>query len=363
MLSAIVLCAGSGTRFDKEKNKVLFKINNKRIFEYSVDLLLKKCDEVIIVCQKEEESLFNYKNAKIVYGSNYRHLSVLNGLKEALYDTVLIHDGARPFLQEDDLDNLINKLKTNDAAFLAKKVVNTIKTTDLNTLDRNNLIEALTPQGGSKQLFIDGINECIKTNVVPTDDISCIENMNKKIEIVFSSEKNIKITTKEDYEMNNVKIPKIGHSFDIHQLVEGRDLYLGGIKLDYHLGLLGHSDADCLLHAISESMLGALSLGDLGTIFPDNDPKYKGIDSKEILKYINKLIIEKGYVVGNIDSTVYLELPKMKPHILSIRECISQILNIDIELISVKATTYEKLGPIGEGKAIAAEAVCLLVQK
>lgn len=155
-------------------------------------------------------------------------------------------------------------------------------------------------------------------------------------------------------------IPKIGHSYDIHQLVENRELYLGGVKIDYHLGLLGHSDADCLLHAISESLLGALALGDLGTIFPDNDPKYQGIDSKIILNHIHSIVKNKGYSIGNIDTTVYLELPKMKPHIISIRKCIAELLEISIDLVSVKATTFEKLGPIGEGKAIAAESICLL---
>ncbi|MFI3329287.1 MAG: 2-C-methyl-D-erythritol 2,4-cyclodiphosphate synthase [bacterium] len=361
MVSAIILCAGLGTRFDKEKNKVLFSINNKPIYQYSVDILEKYCDEIIVVCKEEEKEYFHYKKTKIVVGGEYRHLSVLNGLKEAKHDKVLIHDGARPYLQEDDLNKLINKLDNCDAAFLAMKVKNTIKdiSNNLTTLTRDNLIEALTPQGGDKQLFIEGINNCIKDNFIPTDDICVIERLgNKKIEVVLSSEKNIKITTKEDYKM----LPKIGHSFDIHKLVENRDLYLGGIKLDYHLGLLGHSDADCLLHAIAESLLGALALGDLGTIFPDNDPKYKGIDSKKILEHIYDIVKAKGYAIGNIDSTVYLELPKMNPHILDIRKCISNILKIDIDLISVKATTYEKLGPIGEGKAIAAEAVCLLVQ-
>lgn len=364
MISAIVLCAGSGSRFDNEKNKVLFKINNKCIFEYSVDLLLDKCDEVIIVCKKEEENFFKYRNVKIVYGLDYRHLSVLNGLNAASFDKVLIHDGARPYLQEEDLNNLILKLNNKDAAYLVKNVVNTIRTKDNITLNRDELVEALTPQGGNKQLFIDAINKCVEDNIIPTDDISALLHLgNFKIEAVYSSDKNIKITTKGDYKMTNVIIPRIGHSFDIHQLVTNRDLYLGGIKIDYHMGLLGHSDADCLLHAIAESFLGALSLGDLGTIFPDNDPKYKGIDSKTILKHVYDIILSKGYVVSNVDSTVYLELPKMKPHILNIRECISQILNIDIECISVKATTYEKLGPIGEGKAIAAEAVCMLIKK
>ncbi len=153
---------------------------------------------------------------------------------------------------------------------------------------------------------------------------------------------------------------RIGHSFDIHALVEERPLWLGGIQIPFDKGLLGHSDADVLLHAISEAILGALALGDLGTHFPDTDPKYKGIDSKLILKDVLMLMQDKGYMIGNIDATVYAEVPKLNPHILAIRESIARMMSIDLDLVSVKATTYEKMDAIGEQKAMAAEAVVLL---
>lgn len=153
---------------------------------------------------------------------------------------------------------------------------------------------------------------------------------------------------------------RIGHAYDIHRLVEGRDLILGGIKIPHEKGLLGHSDADCLLHAIAESLLGALALGDLGTFFPDNDPKYQGMDSKIILVECYKMIKNLGYKIVNIDSTIFAQKPKIKPYSKDMRECIALLLNIDVNMISIKATTFEKLGPIGEEKAIAAEAVCLL---
>lgn len=156
---------------------------------------------------------------------------------------------------------------------------------------------------------------------------------------------------------------RIGHAYDIHQLVEGRNLYLGGIKIEHTKGLLGHSDADCLLHAIAESMLGALALGDLGTHFPDNDPLCKDMDSKDILKKCYEIIKSKGYYVVNIDSTIYAEKPKIKPLSLEMRKVIANILETSIDNISVKATTFERLGPIGEEKAIAAEAVCILDNK
>lgn len=153
---------------------------------------------------------------------------------------------------------------------------------------------------------------------------------------------------------------RIGYSRDTHVLIENRDLFLGGIKIPFEKGLLGHSDADVLLHAIGEAILGALALGDLGTHFPDNDPKYKGIDSKILLKEIVKIMKEKGYKIANVDTMLILELPKMKPYILSIRESIASLLETSVDNVSVKATTNEKMGYLGENLAIEANAVVLL---
>lgn len=153
---------------------------------------------------------------------------------------------------------------------------------------------------------------------------------------------------------------RIGHAWDTHRLVEGRKLILGGIEVKSSLGLLGHSDADVVLHAVSESLLGSLALGDLGYHFSDKDPKNKGLDSKYILKYCYNLILEKGYKINNIDLTIYSENIKIAPIRELIRESISSILEIDIDYISVKATTWEKMGFIGRGEAIACEALCLV---
>ena len=153
---------------------------------------------------------------------------------------------------------------------------------------------------------------------------------------------------------------RIGYSRDTHIFVEDRDLYLGGIKIPYEKGLLGHSDADVLLHAIGEAILGALALGDLGTHFPDNDPKYKNIDSKILLKEIVKMMKEKGYKINNIDTMLILEYPKMRPYILDIRRSIASLLDTDLENVSVKATTNEKMGYLGEGLAIEANAIVML---
>lgn len=153
---------------------------------------------------------------------------------------------------------------------------------------------------------------------------------------------------------------RIGQGYDIHQLAQGRELILGGVKIPHHKGLLGHSDADVLLHAITDALLGALGLGDIGTHFPDTDAKYKGADSIMLLKESYKLITEKGYVLVNADATIIAEKPKLKPYISQIRESIAAALSAEVGAISVKATTGEKMGFIGREEGIAAQAIVLL---
>lgn len=153
---------------------------------------------------------------------------------------------------------------------------------------------------------------------------------------------------------------RIGHGYDVHRLVEGRELILGGVKIEYEKGLLGHSDADVLLHAISDALLGAAALGDIGKHFPDNDPAYKGADSLMLLCRVAELIASHGYRAGNIDATVIAQAPKLAPHIEKMRRNIANALSTDISNVSVKATTEEKLGFTGDGSGISAHAVCLI---
>lgn len=153
---------------------------------------------------------------------------------------------------------------------------------------------------------------------------------------------------------------KVGHSFDIHKLVRNRKLYLGGILLPYNKGLLGHSDADCLLHAITEAIIGALGKGDIGEFFPDSDPLYKGKESRFFLDAINNLLKEEGYKIVNIDAIIYAEKPNLSKYKKIIGNNIASILGIDNHLVNIKATTLEKMGHIGRGKALASEAVVLI---
>ena len=153
---------------------------------------------------------------------------------------------------------------------------------------------------------------------------------------------------------------RIGHGYDVHRLVENRRLILGGVEIDYSLGLLGHSDADVLLHAVCDALLGAAALGDIGGHFPDSDPKYNGISSRKLLRHIVNLINENGYKIENIDCTVIVQKPKIKDYIYNMRKNIAEDCGISITLVNVKATTEEGLGFTGDGSGIAAHAVCLI---
>lgn len=153
---------------------------------------------------------------------------------------------------------------------------------------------------------------------------------------------------------------RIGHGYDVHKLVEGRDLILGGVKIPYEKGLLGHSDADVLLHAVSDALLGAAALGDIGKLFPDTDMQYKGADSLMLMKTAYEAVKEKGYVAENIDATVLCQRPKLRDYIDTMRENIASALGMDIDCVSVKATTEEGLGFTGAGEGIAVHSVCLL---
>lgn len=156
---------------------------------------------------------------------------------------------------------------------------------------------------------------------------------------------------------------RIGQGYDVHRLVEDRDLILGGINIPYEKGLLGHSDADVLVHAIMDALLGALALGDIGKHFPDTDPRYKGADSVELLKHVADIIEEKGYKIGNIDATVIAQAPKLSPYISKMKDRLCEVLGINDNQLNIKATTEEKLGFTGDGSGISSQAVCIVLKK
>lgn len=153
---------------------------------------------------------------------------------------------------------------------------------------------------------------------------------------------------------------RVGQGYDVHRFESGRELWLGGVKIEYPLGLKGHSDADVLLHAVSDALLGALALRDIGYHFPDNDPKYKGADSKQLLKEVARLVLQKGYKVGNIDATIVAEQPKINPYVPAMQEVIAQLLSVEVDQVSIKATTNEQMGFTGRQEGILALATALV---
>ena len=371
MNTALIVAAGAGSRAQLNQSKVLYLINHKPLFMYSVEAFLELGFKIVLVVSKNDlneiQNYINPENVVIVIGGKTRSESVKFGLKVVQTPYVYIHDAARPLITKKAILEIEKSLQFHDAVLLAERLTSSLKRVEhneLSSLKRDAYVLAQTPQA----FLTEKIRYAyIRNEDTYEDDISLYQAFypEEKVFVVYNEDPNLKVTYPIDFQYVKMHLEKeepmrIGHSFDIHQLVDNRPLILGGIQIPYEKGLLGHSDADVLLHAIAEAMLGALSLGDLGTYYPDTNPQIKDINSMRILKEIHEMIRQKGYIVGNIDSTVYAELPKLNPYITQIKQNISKNLNILEDQIAVKATTYEKMDAIGEKKAIAAEAVVLL---
>lgn len=370
MNTALIVAAGSSSRMMSKESKILYKINGKPLFLYSIETFLELNFKVVLVVAKEnidEIKKYVEKEVELVIGGDTRGESVLEGLKEVETPYVYIHDAARPLISKKVILEIEKEIQVNDAVLLAQLITSALKMKNkksIASLNRDEYLLAETPQ----TFLTEKIKQAyLKNKENYDDDIALYQKFypNEKISVIYNEEPNPKITYKKDLinlekQLKREVEMRIGHSFDIHKLSSDRPLILGGIDIPHEKGLLGHSDADVLLHVIAEAILGALNLGDLGTIYPDTDDKNRGISSAEMLKTISNMMKEKGYQIVNIDSTVYAELPKLNPFINHIKENICRILEIETNKISVKATTYEKLDAIGQKKAIAAEAVVLL---
>ena len=270
---------------------------------------------------------------------------------------MLVHDAARPFVTEDVVQEVIRGAFDRGAAVPCVAVKDSLRENEgerSRCVDRSRFFAVQTPQGFRKELLDEAYEKACKDGFSGTDDASLVERLGYNVEIVDGDYDNIKITTKEDLPMEN----RIGTGFDVHRLVEGRKLILGGVEIPYEKGLDGHSDADVLIHALMDALLGAAAMGDIGRHFPDTDDAYKGISSMKLLDRVNNILAENMYSIGNADITVIAQKPKLSPYIEKMRENVADVLGIGKDLINIKATTTEKLGFTGRGEGIAAEAVC-----
>ena len=317
----------------------------------------RECDIDKIHALCEEYGITKLKS--IVPGGASRTLSARNAYSASHdADIIMVHDGARPFVTAELIERIAGAAAEYGAAIPAIPLKDTVKFIDGNgfsagTPERDKLRAVQTPQAFRADIY----SEMMLSGREATDDAGLAEKIGIKVKLVDGDRENIKITTPEDIPADRPAL-RIGHGYDVHILTEGRKLVIGGAEIPYELGLLGHSDADVLVHAVMDAMLGALALGDIGKHFPDSDPKYKGADSIALLRLVDRMVREQGYEVSNLDCTINAEKPKLAPYIAQMRENIARAVGIPAERVSVKATTEEGLGLAGKG--IGATCVCLL---
>ena len=377
-VSAIIVAAGASRRmgFDKLSYRLP---GGKTVLETSVAAFAAhpQVDELILVaggnlpaCQAIAAAC--PKPCTVGGGGATRADRVCSGLRAAKGQLVAIHDAARPFVSEQVITDALAEAEAMGAAAPAVAVKDTIKIANdgavVQTPDRAALFAVQTPQCFCRNLYWKALEAVQGEKVhLVTDDCSLFELAGLPVHLTQGDYVNLKITTKEDLpaaaQNKGENTMRIGHGYDVHRLVEGRKLIMGGVTIPYEKGLLGHSDADVLLHAVSDALLGAAALGDIGKHFPDTDPRYEGADSLMLLREVGRLLDETGYTVGNIDATVLCQAPKLAPHIPAMRQNIANALGLALDDVSVKATTEEHLGFTGEGLGIAAHAVALIEKK
>ena len=369
-VTAIIVAAGASRRmgFDKLSYRLP---DGRTVLETSCALFAAHpaVDELVLVAggnrpQCEAIAAACPKPCTVVQGGATRADSVRSGLAAAKGQLVAIHDAARPFASAEIITAALQAAAESGAAAPAVPVKDTIKIADQDgkvvaTPDRAMLYAVQTPQCFDRALYLQALETVSgeKASLV-TDDCSLFELAGLPVTLTAGDYANLKITTKED--LQKEKTMRIGHGYDVHRLVEDRKLILGGVEVPYEKGLLGHSDADVLLHAVMDAVLGAAALGDIGQHFPDTDPAYKGADSLALTREVAKIIAAHGYKVGNIDATILCQRPKLAPHIPAMRQNIADAFGLPLDAVSVKATTEEHLGFTGEGLGIAAHAVALI---
>lgn len=375
MISAIIPAAGRSQRMKGKINKQFMLIAGQPVLTRSLLSLREFVGEFIILSRPGEEDQCrkcaqgHVENYKIISGGTTRQESVYNGLLHCQGSYVLIHDGNRPLASYSLIGRVIKAAGENGAAVPAQPVVDTIKEIQahrvLSTLPRDLLWAVQTPQVFKRELLLAAHNRARATGFQGTDDSSLIEALGHPVAVVPGEGTNLKITTPDDILLVEQIIKsregsrvRSGIGYDVHRLVPARDLILGGVLIPHPLGLLGHSDADVLTHAIIDALLGAAGLGDIGGHFPDSDPAWAGADSCQLLAQVTHMLGQRGYRLVNIDATIIAQGPKLSSYIPGMKENLSRSTGLKSARINIKATTTEGLGFIGRGEGIAAQSVC-----
>jgi len=381
-VTAIIAAGGRGTRFGGDRLKQLVEVQGEPILARSVRAFLShpEISEVIVALPAElmDPPPHYLDRAHLVRGGDRRQDSVANAFRAAnrASELVVIHDAARPFVSASLISRTIASAAANGAALAALAVHDTVKkvgrNTVLETLPRETIYLAQTPQAFRR----DVLASALAIAADATDEAALAERAGHTVHIVNGDASNIKITTADDLRIAEALAPaertgsergdsprapvrtgRAGTGYDLHRLVDGRPLIIGGVTIPSERGALGHSDADVACHAATDAILGAACLGDIGRHFPDNDPRWQGASSIDLLSRAAALLREHGFEVGNVDVTVVLETPKIKDHIDAMRRAMAAALGIAIDRVSVKGKTNEGVDAVGRGEAIAAHAV------
>ncbi len=365
----IILAAGKSKRFKSKIPKQFVQYKNDILIKHSINkaILSKKFSKIVVAVNKSHKKhLKKLKNNKISFinGGKTRADSAkkcLQYIKRFNPNNVLIHDAARPNFSLNLIKKLLDQLRSNDGVIPVTQSVDTIKlkkNKKVINLDRKNIYFAQTPQAFNYKILM-RLQE--KINEQTTDDASLLINANKRIKLIKGEETNYKVTTLNDIAEKNKVFYGIG--FDVHRLVPGKKLYLGGVIIKSKLGTLGHSDGDPVLHAITDAILGACKMGDIGEKFSDKNKKYKNIRSTILLDKVIKNIRTKNFDINNIDLNIITQTPKIKKFKKKLIKSISKLCRISEDTINIKGKTTEKLGLIGKEKAIACEVIASIQKK
>lgn len=371
--AAVIVAAGKGLRAGQAVPKQFAHWRGKPVLRHSAEALAAAGAYPIVVAIPENgeelaaRALAGIDGMRFVTGGETRQQSVasaLEALAEYGPDKVLIHDAARPILPPAVITRLLEGLETAEGAIPVLPVVDSLVLDQNHTMagkaDRESLRRVQTPQAFRFAAIL-AAHRGWEGTPDAGDDAQVLSAAGGTIALVEGDEKLRKLTFAEDF-MVDVPPIRMGSGYDVHRLADGEELWLGGIRIEHHQGLAGHSDADVALHAIVDALLGAVAQGDIGQHFPPSDPRWNGAASAQFVEHAVTLVGEAGYAIGNVDLTIICEAPKIGPHRDAMRNHIAGLLGVDTERVSVKATTTEKLGFTGRGEGIAAQAIATVIR-